>query len=356
MACGDRVECGVSHRDFGLGRGKHGAHKVDGYPGVALPVRRPQSRDCGVAMHERGLDPLRTNPCDPDLRPMNYPRVWMLPGRLGLDDGSTVILGIFLGATFLVAVLVLVRRVTSIRGTISLLAICSPSCLLIVERANIDIIIFALVVAAAELSTVARRTAWALVPICVASVLKLYPAICIVALGIHRPRRDVVRGALAALLGLSAYLVLSRADLRLISRGTPRSTELAYGSSVLFDVVGWPGDGSRDGSGLLLLFFASAGAAVVGLRVRRARTPSGEPPRSPDATFVLGTAFVPRDLRPRGQLRLPPHHAAPSRPTTVEVDRHLGRVTVCVGDLAAHHRRHVARAGSVRAPRCAGRR
>lgn len=287
--------------------GQEALLRAVGIPALPYAFGDLRSISSGWQCAQSALDPLRSNPCDPDLRPMNYPRIWLLPGKLGLDDRATVVLGVVLGGIFLVSVLILFRRVPSRDGPIALLAICSPPCLLLLERGNNDIVVFVLVLLAILLSERTRQS-WGLVPLWIGAVLKLYPAICIIGLLLHRPSRSTAVGAVAALTGFAIYLVLTLEDLRSIS-ALPRRTVLSYGSSVLPDLIGVASASTRDRFGLILFLLVLAGGCVLGRRLRRdlarghselsgrrsglllALSDSPSPPSPPDRAFILGTAL-----------------------------------------------------------------
>ena len=272
---------------------------------IGIPALRYSFGDlrvitAGWQCAQRAIDPLRSNPCDPEHRPMNYPRIWLLPGKIGLDDRPTVAIGVLLGGLFLVSVLVVFGR-TSPRGSpIALLAICSPPCLLILERANNDIVVFALVVLAIVLSERTLSVHWALAPLAMASLLKLYPAVCLVGLLWRRPSRAMVIGSAVTLGSFVVYLLLSWEDLRLVSRGTPRPTTTAYGSSVLPDILG-SGGRAADRFGLALLVLVFVGGCALGRKLRGKLASVGAgvpdqqtsptPPSGPNQAFVLGTAL-----------------------------------------------------------------
>jgi hypothetical protein len=174
----------------------------------------------------RGIDVLAGNPCDPWARPMNYPRLWLLPGLLGLGESATVILGIAICMGFLGAMMLLVGRLGLTDTIIYGAALASPAVLLAVERGNTDLAVFALCVAglAAIQRLGSAGTALGVALILVATMLKLYPVFALVVL-VPRTRLVVVALAVAAI-----YALLTLPDLALISQGTPRPYLYAYGT------------------------------------------------------------------------------------------------------------------------------
>src|SRR5207244_3442623 len=73
-----------------------------GWQDLGVPGEKPSFLDLRSVTTawdctRRGIDVLPRNPCDPQQRPANYPRVWLLPWRLGLGEGATVPIGIAMG-------------------------------------------------------------------------------------------------------------------------------------------------------------------------------------------------------------------------------------------------------------------
>ena len=65
-----------------------------GVPGKSLSFFDLRSVTTGWECDRRGIDVLPRNPCDPEQRPANYPRIWLWPSGLGLGEGATVPIGI----------------------------------------------------------------------------------------------------------------------------------------------------------------------------------------------------------------------------------------------------------------------
>jgi hypothetical protein len=195
-----------------------------------LPFGDLRSITSGWECTRRGIDVLPANPCDPSGKPANYPRIWMSPAFLGLGQGSTVVLGILVGAIFLVAAIaVLPADARPREAVLYALALCSPAVMLGVERGNVDILIFALVVLAILLFRRSERSRLvAHLLMLFAAVLKLFP---IFAAGVllRQPRRRALigLGALVACFALYAFAI--RADLRTLVRVTPQSNDFSYG-------------------------------------------------------------------------------------------------------------------------------
>jgi hypothetical protein len=184
--------------------------------------------------HREGFDPLVADPCDPWHRPMNYPRVFLLPERLGLDQRATVWVGSLLVAAFFACALAWVGDGTILDGLIFAALLCSPAVMLAVERGNNDILIFCLLIVAIGLLKERGRTrSLAYMAIGAASILKFYPIVAIASALREGPRRAVL--VLSLVLGtFLAYIVATWKDVELIISTVPRTDSISYGRSVLF--------------------------------------------------------------------------------------------------------------------------
>jgi hypothetical protein len=184
----------------------------------------------------RGIDPLPSNPCDPRGRPANYPRLWFLPGRLGLGDSATVPLGVANALLFLSVAVVFMGRLRIWEGLVVAAALCSPPVMSGVERGNLDLSVFAVLMLALMLfRRQVRARVVSHVLFLLAAILKIFPAFAFVVLARQRPRWL----RLAAVVGL-LFLVdvlLTWGDLTTIRRVVPQEIHLSYGAGVLADAL-----------------------------------------------------------------------------------------------------------------------
>src|SRR5215831_2500360 len=128
----------------------------------------------------RGIQAFPNNPCDPQGRPANYPRLWTHFGVFGLGLGDTVALVFYLSA------LLVPGRLSLREGVLYAALLLAPATLLGVERGNVDLLMFALVALGVG---VVRRSSWAgAAPIVLAGVLKLFPAFGLAVLVRRRKR------------------------------------------------------------------------------------------------------------------------------------------------------------------------
>lgn len=208
---------------------------------LGVPTASPTFLDTRVIVSgwectRRGFDVLVENPCDPWDRPMNYPRIWTAPARLGLGEGDTIALALATCALFFLAVSLVIGRVRPREVFIYGAVLLSPAVMFGVERGNNDLLVFALVAAAVYTlrggAAIIRALSWGL--FLLAAVLKLYPVFAFVVL-LRQGRRRAAVALGATLLPLAVYLASIRDDLRLISEATPRPVSLAYGAGVFLD-------------------------------------------------------------------------------------------------------------------------
>jgi hypothetical protein len=178
-----------------------------------------------------GVDVLPRNPCDPlGGRPANYPHVWMWPAVLGFGQESTVALGVFVVAAFFAAaVLVLPRGAGRADAVVYGLALCAPAVMLGVQRGNVDLALFVLVVAGVLVLQRGTTGAWSGTGLIVlAGVLKLFPIFALTVLARLPLRRALVLGSAAAGLFL-AYVLVTLDNIRLIRTVVPQTDYLSFG-------------------------------------------------------------------------------------------------------------------------------
>src|SRR5207253_1086346 len=128
-----------------------------GWQDLGVPGEKPSFLDLRSVTTawdctRRGIDVLPRNPCDPQQRPANYPRVWLLPWRLGLGEGATVPIGIAMAVVFLATAISLAPRDGSLLRVAAYSAfLCTPGIMLGVERGNVDILLVCVLVLAVRL-------------------------------------------------------------------------------------------------------------------------------------------------------------------------------------------------------------
>jgi hypothetical protein len=181
-----------------------------------------------------GHDVLVDNPCDPWARPMNYPRVWVLLHYVGLTQDRTVLFALLAVALFLGSFLLLVGRLSLAHGAIVAAAVVSPAVMLAVERANMDIVLFAVFVAAVfAWQARDRLTPW-LSPALVlaAAMAKYYAVVALPAYAFAGDRR--ARWAVPVAIGLMGlYLLLTLDDVQKAMSAPEGGLLYSYGARIL---------------------------------------------------------------------------------------------------------------------------
>jgi hypothetical protein len=188
----------------------------------------------GLDCRRMGFDPLTYNPCDVSGRAMNYPRVWLLLRWLGVGQSQTDVLAVIFIGVFFVSLFLLMGRLTVGEGAIVALAVCSPSVMFGVERANIDLVVFALVAAAVVVWRSDRSRGEVAGPplVLVAAFLKLYPVFALPTYLMTRRRNAAVTAAICIAV-FAAYTVVFRADIEAIVWATPHGQYNSYGARIL---------------------------------------------------------------------------------------------------------------------------
>lgn len=96
--------------------------------------------------HQKGYDVFRENPCDALGRPHCYSRLWFAFGSVGLNSLHTNIIGGIVITIFLLLSITIVSPQSKKELLFSSILIFSPSVMLGVERGNMDLMIFSLLI------------------------------------------------------------------------------------------------------------------------------------------------------------------------------------------------------------------
>jgi hypothetical protein len=182
----------------------------------------------------QGHDPLVSNPCDPWGRVMVYPRVWVLLHYVGLTQDRTLLFGAILVAAFLVSLLLLVGRLSLREGGLVAATVVSPAVMLSVERGNVDLVLFAILVAAVFAWQARAKITPFVTPalILVAAIAKFYAIFALPALAFTNDRRWR-RVIVAALVGMLVYLVVIFDDVRQVLTAPEGGLLYSYGARIL---------------------------------------------------------------------------------------------------------------------------
>jgi len=169
--------------------------------------------------HRRGVDVIEQNPCDSLGRTLCYPPAWLTLARTGLGAESTLAVGLLWGLIFIGAVFMLPVAPGWRAAAVTAAMYLSPPVFFGLERANPDLIVFALAIVAARASVAGpcgRLVGY--VASLLAALMKIYPVVLLVFVARERfPRVVAISLALVAVLG--GYLALAGPDLLRIVRG-----------------------------------------------------------------------------------------------------------------------------------------
>lgn len=161
----------------------------------------------------QGLDVYLSNPCDVSGRLHVYSPLWLTAVPPMLGAATTPWVGGVLVIIFIL-VLPLLMRPHSVRDiAIFAIALFSPMTLYLLERANIDLVIFLLVLGSGLLWAGSRRQRFASYAILVgAALLKYYPAV-LLALAARERLRDFLLIAAGAIAALALFIACCHAEL-----------------------------------------------------------------------------------------------------------------------------------------------
>jgi len=180
----------------------------------------------------KGFDAYVPHSCNQDN--FNIPPIWLRLGYLGFDGTYSNWFSITIIAAALAVLVALLKGRSAGNGVLALAAILSPSVMMGVERGNLDLLILALVGAAALIydERSVGRISWAAAVISAASALKLFPMFC-VAIGVRCNRRALLFVSVVSVLSL-VYLAAIFDDVISIRRNVPTTFILSYGYKAFF--------------------------------------------------------------------------------------------------------------------------
>lgn len=251
---------------------------------VHVPAMYPPFADMraiqgAVISVEHGFNPRVSNLGDPWRRPFNYPTLWIAIGKtLNLTNNKRFILiCTALVACFAGICAFLIFRFPSFGLLASLV---STATLLGIERGNIDLLVFCLLLPAAL--WIPKR--WSPMPLLLATLLKLYPVFALSALFIRRQFR-LFAASLAVAVVIFGYLWDQLAELRsttpvycLISYGVPSVTACF----AVFRLPTW----------LLVMTLAEFGYAMLVLAYYFSKSDAAKPRQETEFNLMLVGAAI----------------------------------------------------------------
>ncbi len=209
------------------------------YPMFADLVTVTYSVDCLNA----GCNPFLDSSFDPFHRTYNYPGTLLYIFQfLHLGGSKTFYIALSLISVYLASIsFILTPKDLSYRKTIYLmLFLFSPALLLLIERCNIDIIIFLIILLTIKLRYSIQisekfNNLIQYISLCFATIIKLYPAFALFALIISNPKKSKIWIPLSSMIFLFIVLLyVIRDQLILVKSNTPQETFASYGKNVLF--------------------------------------------------------------------------------------------------------------------------
>jgi hypothetical protein len=208
---------------------------------LGVPSMSPPFADLRTITHSidcvaKGLDPFTIGACDPWGRLYNYPSIWLHLGAIGISSASSNLIGILFIALLCATLLLIYETRTVVSGIIAFAAVISPPTLLLVERGNIDVLMFsATVVASYYLAKRSGLCATLLQcgVIVLLAVLKIYPIGSATVLA-HR-RWGLAGIALTGALTMIGLLgLVGLEEIKTIAMNTPQVTYRSYGDVLIF--------------------------------------------------------------------------------------------------------------------------
>ena len=153
-----------------------------------------------------GYNVFLQNPCDAFQRLHNYGTIWLNVGRLGLTRENQSWTGLVISVSFIVASSLALRPKSIKQCVIAFLALASPAVTLGIERANVDLIIFMVLLVATFLIARPQGLAkWTGAALCLLlTVAKLYPAVAFASIFWALPSR---RRVLFTFTGFAAAVI-----------------------------------------------------------------------------------------------------------------------------------------------------
>jgi hypothetical protein len=181
-----------------------------------------------------GQDPYVVRTFDPWHRLYNYPSIWLDLRFLGITSRDTVAIGILFALSTTCVYFFLFRTRSVFNTILALLALVSMPALTVIERGNIDEVVFGLLVFGYLLAHRFNKSGWLTgraILIVLMTMLKIYP-IAMVA-GLLRRRRGFLIAAVVAVAGVAALLLGSGKSVIHALKNTPISQDFSYGSTTV---------------------------------------------------------------------------------------------------------------------------
>lgn len=236
-----------------------------------------------------GLDPSQPNPLDVFQRQHSYSNWWFLLGDAGFTRDDNFLIGGSWVVAFLVAAFAGLRPASWRQAALGALALLSPPVVLAVNRANNDLVVYALLAAGLwglREARPARLLLFALMLV-LATGLKFYPFIAGAALLAVRPPRFGLAATVLSLLAAGLTLASVWTDFRKAVFPAPMEV-YTFGAPLIFRDLGWTGPGALL-TGMLLI---GLGAVVCVWRGWVIRLDDPQPELRARLAFGVGATLL----------------------------------------------------------------
>jgi hypothetical protein len=179
--------------------------------------------------HALGFDPMVYNPRHPSGELMDYPRIWQLLFRLGIDQRDTIYFEAAFVSLFFLGIFLFVGEINHATAVALACGIFSPAVLLGIERGTNDLVIFFLL--ALSLMLIRKSTVAAAGLIAFAFILKLFPVLA-AAVFFREDRRRFIKSLAGGILFVGAYCILLRNEIRAVRTAVSTTGWDSYGIAV----------------------------------------------------------------------------------------------------------------------------
>jgi len=265
----------------------------------------------------RGIDPYRYNPCDVLTRAFVYSPMMLEAAILPVTPAWNAPVGILFALLYFIAIASLPPPRGVGGGVVMVLAIFSTMSVFALERGNVDLVVFAMVVLAGHLArrgAIVRGLGYAVIVF--AALLKYYPIVALIVALRERPRRVLTvafwTGAILVLFAIHYRQGLTEA-MALVPVGS-YYTDLFGAKNLPFGLAGLLLPIARYRGGMLVLeilpwlvlaalLWGVGVAAVTGLGSRALLAKLPEPERSflaMGAALIVGCFFAGQNVGYRG--------------------------------------------------------
>jgi hypothetical protein len=161
---------------------------IIGIPPFRYPFLDWEGVSAFIECWRRGVDVYAVDPCDVRGQLFNYSPIWLEARFIPFGAAWRNAIGLSMDAAFVVSLGFVLRPMSWREAAMFTLACVSPAAIYGAERANVDMIVFVMVVAAAWLTASPGRRVGAYALLLFAGLLKFYPLAALIIALRERPR------------------------------------------------------------------------------------------------------------------------------------------------------------------------